>query len=269
MTKKRKRNYKKSNNKLVVIILSVILLSFLGVFILNKNYSNTYFKEFTYRLSKPFSILSVNINDIVKYKEYKNENRKLKKMKMENDFLSNYNSELKDEISALKKLSKIDYKGYSLVYGNVICRNKLYWFDEFTIDIGSNNKVRVNDAVIGTDGLIGKVKSVSKNIAVVSLITSNTKMKTSVMINTSKGNKTGLITGYKDGFLEVLGITNYDGVKLKDKVYTSGLGNLPRGIYIGEVSLVKEDSYGVSNILYIKSMQDMNDIYFVGVLTSS
>lgn len=188
---------------------------------------------------------------------------------MENDFLSNYNSELKDEISALKKLSKIDYKGYSLVYGNVICRNKLYWFDEFTIDIGSNNKVRVNDAVIGTDGLIGKVKSVSKNIAVVSLITSNTKMKTSVMINTSKGNKTGLITGYKDGFLEVLGITNYDGVKLKDKVYTSGLGNLPRGIYIGEVSLVKEDSYGVSNILYIKSMQDMNDIYFVGVLTSS
>jgi len=264
----KKHNYKKKINKTPYIVFTIILIIILVVILLNKNMNNNHLKNLTTKVYEPFSNLTENISDILKYKEYKKENENLKKLKIEQDTLTAYNKELEKENESLKKLNKLKYEGYELKFAKVITRNKLYWFNELTINLGSKDKVKIGDAIVSENGLIGRISQVSKNTSVVNLITSEVRNKTSIIVETPKGEKTGVITGYKEGFLTAEGMTNYDGVNVGDKVYTSGLGNFPKGIFIGTVEKQENNNYETSNIIYIKSNQNLENIYLVGVLTS-
>ena len=49
-------------------------------------------------------------------------------------------------------------------------------------------------------------------------------------------------------------------------ILTSGLGNMPQGIYIGNVVSSETDSYDLSKTVYVKSEQDFSSINYVTIL---
>jgi rod shape-determining protein MreC len=246
-------------------ILLVILFVICFFFLLNDRlfFKNNPLREIYKIIVIPVNKIGMEFNDIRSYKSISDDNNRLEKdnillnsLKQENSVLTLENEKLKDLMGLEKSYSN------KYVYARVISRNRLYFFDTFIISRGSGSGIAINDAVVSADGLIGRVVSVSKDYSTVRMITSNyDDNKLSVVVNGYNGN----INKYSDGYLLIDGISNYDNISVGDKVYTSGLGVLDKGLFIGNVSKVLEDSYGISGILYV-GIASLEDISYVMVL---
>lgn len=88
----------------------------------------------------------------------------------------------------LLKLDATDnLRSHGLVAANVIDRDPLLWYQQITIDKGSDDGVKVNDPVIGQDGLVGEISVViSGSSSVVTLIT-DPKFAAAAMIEDTTG----------------------------------------------------------------------------------
>ena len=246
-------------------VLLVVLLVICFFFLFNDRlfFKNSFFRDLYKVIVIPVNKIGMEFNDIRRYKSISNDNNRLEKDNILLNSLKEENSVLVLENERLKGLMGLE-KSYSnkRVYARVISRNRLYFFDTFIISRGSGSGISINDAVVSADGLIGRVVSVSKDYSTVRMITSNyDDNKLSVVVNGCNGN----IKEYKDGYLIIDGVSNYDKISVGDKVYTSGLGVLDKNLFIGSVSKILEDSYGISGVLYV-DIASLDDISYVMVL---
>lgn len=184
----------------------------------------------------------------------------------------NVNSSLEKEIQELKLALELNsvLTEYDIVNSTVLSRNKSYWLNTFTIDKGSSSGLKPNMAVITRYGLVGKISKVSKNSSEVKLITSDDiNFKVSVAIQTNDMEYFAILNGYdkETGLLIASGIDKTTNVNVGDAVITSGLGELfPSGMYIGDIVDIKSDKYNLSKTVYIRTLQDFDDIHYVSVL---
>lgn len=121
------------------------------------------------------------------------------------------------------------------------------------------NKLLINgdnygylDEVVNEAGLVGLVSKIGKNISEVDYIY-NTDIP--VMIN---NNKAKILSHDKDNNLIIGNISNYNDIKLNDKVYSLN------DTYIGRVINIKIDS--VSAYLIVKTI-DLTNLKYVGVIS--
>ncbi|MGI8845840.1 MAG: rod shape-determining protein MreC [Thermoleophilaceae bacterium] len=159
------------------------------------------------------------------------------------------------------------------VAARVIARSPTVWFSTVKINRGSGDGVRVNQPVIASGGLAGKVTSVTGGTADVTLITDGTSaVSGQVMPNGASGIVKPEV-GKPDDLL-------LDFVQKKRKVtegatvVTSGFKSqkveslFPRGIPIGRVSKVDRDEVELYQRVHLKPFADIRRIDFVQVLTS-
>ena len=201
------------------VILKIIIFLFLFVFVVCLSYFLSYIK-YDNRKCVDGSILMVD-------------NQRLKK-------------ELLD-------IGDVSYKD-SLI-AKVILRDMYDFYGEIVINIGSDDGVIVNDAVVNEDGLIGIVYKVKKNKSYVVLLSGNYNVT--------------LRIGYTYGNLNKLFITmldKYSDVEIGDKVYTSGLDEVAGDIYIGEVKEIFIDKEGLGKEAKIELVDNnnLNYVYIVG-----
>lgn len=156
------------------------------------------------------------------------------------------NKELEDEVRELRKFVNSDLNEFSYVIGKVKYRDLYKFNEEIVIDVGDVSK---GDAVVNSEGLVGIVVSDKGNVK---LLTSTYNV--SVSIGECYGN---LSNG------KVTMIDKECNVREGDKVYTSGLGNIVKGIYVGSVSKVDNDSLGL--VLDI-NLIDNSNLNYVGVI---
>lgn len=149
---------------------------------------------------------------------------------------------------------------YNYVLSKVVFRDVYDFYDELTILKGSEDKINKGDAVLNEDGLIGTVKKTDKNSSVVSLIT-NKNIEISVVVNNVYG-----ILKFIDNRLIITSVNNYEDIEIGDIVYTSGIGYLPKGIKIGEITKVMHDTYGIEKKLTVTPYVDFDDINYVAIL---
>ena len=251
----------------------IVIIIFFSMFIfLTKNMSNI-INSSSYK--GYMNYIGIPINSIKKYNIFNNknlvkENQKLEKKLIELETNNNENQSLKDEIQELKETMNLKktYSSYDIIYSKTINRNKMYWYSTITIDKGVKDGIKVGDAVVNYNGLIGIIKSTNKSSSSVKLITNSDKdNKISVMVNAEGKTKIGNIEGYEYPYIIVSLATDKTGIKEGDKLITSGLGSLPKNLYIGEIKLIKTDDFNLSNILYVEPKQDMNNINYVAVLS--
>ncbi len=184
----------------------------------------------------------------------------------------NINVHLEEEIEQLRKALDLNktLTGYESVNATVLSRNKGYWYQTLIIDKGSKSGLKENMVVITKDGLIGKLQKVTGYSSEVKLITANdVNNKVSVSITTANGETNAILSGYdqKTGLVEISGVDSQASIQKGDVVATSGLGGMfPRGIYIGTVETIKNDKYGLSKTLGIKTSQNFNNIHYVTIL---
>ena len=178
---------------------------------------------------------------------------------------------MEQEIKELKDLLdlKNTHSEFEKENAKVISRNNQFWLNSITIDKGSNDGIKTESAVITSNGLVGKISKTTPNFSEVKLLTSDdVTYKTSVVIRINEKDYYAILNGYdkENNLLKVTAIDKNIPINENDSVLTSGLGNMPRGIYIGKVISSKIDNYDLSKTLYVKTEQDFNSINYVTIL---
>ena len=264
---------------LIIVIAIIIVIAVLSYALNTNKKINTFesiVRDTVVEIEKivftPFKGFSNMFSEYARLKDVMKENKILKSNIDKSEAIQAENEELKQEINKLKSELNIEHvlSDYDYLNATVINRNSLNWYNNLTIDKGSNNGIKEGMVVINSTGVIGKTTNVSTFSCDVRLITTtDTNNKISVSIISNGKKLTGVINryDYKTESLTIEGISNTDKVTVGDMVYTSGLGGVfPSGILIGKVSEITTDVYDLAKIIKVKPSANFEDINYVTVL---
>lgn len=180
--------------------------------------------------------------------------------------------EYKEEIETLKELNKLDsvYSQYDLIPGRVISRSFDSWNKVVTIDIGTKDGVAEGDAVIVSNGILGRVIDAGEKQSIVSLMISNSDFtKISVTIQADGKNVNGIIESYdvETNLFKIELMKNDKTVAPNQNIVTSGLGgNFSRGLYFGKIESIETVATGVGLDIYAKSDINFQALDYVKVV---
>lgn len=191
-------------------------------------------------------------------------------LKEKNKILLNENVRIKNQLSRynLKKdINFVKHNDYYLFNSARVINNSVFKRNNFlTLNKGSKDGIKIGQGVVIKDGIIGIVKSVSKNYSVVISILNK---KTNVSIKFKKNNYVGSLkwNGYNYMKGEVKDVMNHIDISVGDTIVTSGYGTIfPKDIKIGVVSKIKNrDNSGYQKI-EVNFLKDLNMIDFVYVV---
>ena len=273
-------NYKKKNNKkiiislfvsIVVILISLVFKSKSSLSILeviSKDIGNTVVKI----MSKPINFIIDKKNETTKKDEIYNTYEALKSNEDSIKLVLAQNENLKKEINELKSLNNIsiDDDNYQPISASVIKRNVGYWNNFVTIDKGLKDGVVDNMAVITSDGLVGITTNVSNFYSDIKLLTSDViEPKISVQVKSNDTYIPGILDRYNvdSNTYIVEGISEYDDIDNGSYIYTTSYNsNIPGGVLVGQVVDVKKDEYDLAKIVIMKSFVDFDNLRYVDVL---
>lgn len=175
------------------------------------------------------------------------------------------------ELLSLLRVDQLSIGDYHPVTATVIGKTPNLWYSTVTINTGTPAGVRVNDPVVNSEGLVGKIAAVTSDGAQVDLIT-DSSMGVSARVGTSEA--TGIVqpkVGDPNDLLLQYLPANSQATK-GDYVVTSGTVSspddslYPPGIMIGQVTSVNEESaYKSVNVHPIVNLHNLD---VVQVLTS-
>jgi len=258
------------NNKLIVILCAIIVfIALIGVSLRSQTQSpvEQYVGDsvaFGQRVvSYPVQFVSGSIGTLFSKESSKEQSSKVKQLEVENERLKAENKKYKKELD-IEDISK-----FEPISSTVLSRNPDQWMNTLVINQGSKDGIQKNMAVLTSEGLVGRISKVNQFSSQVDLISTNTRSnRLSVNIQHKGKNIFGLIDHYdtKNDELVIADISNKNSVKKGDKVVTSGLADqLPSSIYIGEVSKVENDQYGLSKEVRVKTAANLSDLNHVYV----
>jgi len=153
----------------------------------------------------------------------KSENLKLKDFEKENE---NLRQQLGTKLEGLKIVAAAHPVGKG-VFGskNII-----------EIDVGEKNNVKVGDLVIYQNIFLGEVVNVTSRISSVQILSDpDTKIPA-----VTAGGAEGLVEGEFGSGVNLTNVVQEQNLNLKELVYTSGKGNYPRSLVIGEIEKVNK-----------------------------
>ena len=163
-------------------------------------------------------------------------------------------------------------QGTEPVTARVIARSSTSWFSGLKVDKGSGDGIKVNQPVIASGGLAGKITRVTGGTAEVTLITDGSSaVSAQVMpagaagvVKPEVGNPRDMLLDFVEGGRRVTEGTT---------VVTSGFKSskveslYPRGIPIGRVTKVDLDEVELFQRVHIRPFADLERIDYVQVLT--
>ncbi len=146
---------------------------------------------------------------------------------------------------------------------NITGRDPGNWFDIYTLDKGSKDGVKANDAVIVGNGyLVGRIIEVggtySKFMALVD-------QRSSVSIVVDRTRDLGIVSGSAENDIIAVMPLEADIVK-GDDISTSGYSTFPKNLYIGKVKSVEKQERKLQKMVYIEPAADfkrLEEVYIV------
>ena len=204
--------------------------------------------------------------------EVKNENDELRKLLAQSEQYSAKIEALEKELKEKNELMGIKViNNYQKVYADIINRNPEIYNNQITINVGSNDGVKLDNAVISSNGLIGKVVEVNNHTSRVRLLTSQDQLsKVSVQIHIRDNESVhGYLEQYdlESGCYIVRLFTNNNDVKINQNITTSGVGGVfPSGLFVGKIYQIQELVNENGRILYVTPASDFSSFEYVAVL---
>lgn len=254
-----------SNKRLILLLVGVIVLVALISFTLRERHNASLPEQIVKDvvgfgqsiISKPAHYITNVIGNIEGILNTYEENKVLKER------LSEYASsqaellDIRAENERLRDLvdKEDDLRAYEPIHATVIARNPDQWEKRVIIDKGAVHGIEKDMAVLTSHGLIGKVVLVTPFGSTVELLsTESRELRVSAVI-LGEASAFGLIEGYDrvrgELIMKLVDVTSE--VAVGQKVNSSGLGGIfPEGLYIGEVTEVSTDDYGLTKIAYIR-----------------
>lgn len=126
-------------------------------------------------ISAPVNWITSGMDSIGRLFETYDENERLKENMDDYDTVLQENEDLKKQVTDLKEQLELDntLTDYEKINANVISRSPDNWQDTLVIDVGKNDGVDVNMAVMAKGGLVGRVIEVSGRTSKIELLTSD------------------------------------------------------------------------------------------------
>ncbi|MDD3392237.1 MAG: rod shape-determining protein MreC [Bacilli bacterium] len=264
---------------IIIVVIFLLVLSFVSKMISDNRtltFPEKIIKDTGLFINKivyiPINFITTTISDIEKKNDIYEKYQALEEEIEKTDSLKAQNEQLIDEINAMKELLSLNNTLYDYEYVNatVINRNIGYWFNNITIDKGSNEGIEIGMPVIVSSGLVGKVTKVTNFTSTVKLITTeDTNNKISVKINIDGNYIYGILSSYDEtnNVFLVDGIAENDNIEIGSLVVTSGLSDYyPSGIVVGKVTNIETDNFDLAKTLEVTPQINYDDLSYVTVL---
>ena len=215
-----------------------------------------------------FSNLSKDASDLSKLQE---ENAQLKS---ENEALEAKLSSMENnlsELSSLRELLKLreKYPTYDMIGARIISKDAGNWYNNFTIDRGSLDGIRVDANVIANNGLVGIVTEVGLNYSIVRAIIDDSSSVSGML---SKSNDLCFVNGnlqlMDEGLVDVEFISMDADILDGDLVVTSYVSDLfLPGLPIGYISNAEADESNLTQNAKLTPIVDFQHVSDVLVIT--
>lgn len=124
------------------------------------------------------------------------------------------------------------------------------WFRTMVIDRGASSGIREGMAVLAADGVVGQIVKVAPTTSRLLLLTDHASGIAAVI---QRSRARGVVKGKGEGLCSLEFTTRDEDVKIGDMVVASGIGGVfPKGLPIGEVTMVKRGEYGIFQTVSIR-----------------
>lgn len=138
------------------------------------------------------------------------------------------------------------------------------WFATLLIDRGQQDGLREGMPVVASDGVVGQVVKVADTSSRVLLMTDPASAVAGVVQRTRAR---GVVKGKGHGYCSLEFSLSAEEIKVGDIVVTSGVGGLfPKGLPLGEVTMVRKGSYGIFQTVDIRPTVNLSRLEEVLVL---
>ena len=199
------------------------------------------------------------------------------------------NEKLKEEISTLRAAVRerdamekenvllraalgLSERDSSMVFEpcEIVAKNADNWSRTFTINKGSSSGIAVDNCVICTEGMVGFVSEVGNTWATVTAITDTTMEAAAIASRTRDvASAEGDFELMSEGKFKLSYLSRDTQILEGDIVETSGVGGLfPKGIVLGSVVEVKNESHGISKYATVEPIFDLDRVNHVLVIKS-
>ena len=200
------------------------------------------------------------------------ENRRLQ---AENDDLKEKAAkapELEAENAQLRAL--LNYKSsrtdFTLLPARVVSRSSSAWTSHIIIDRGTSDGVQKNMTVVTPDGLVGSIYEAYGSYSDVELIT-DPRSAVSAIVQRADSRVPGVVKGAPDSSASITmnNIPQNANIVEGDTIVTSGFGGVyPKGIPIGSVYALKNDTGGLLQYAVLYPNVDFQKLETVAVITN-
>jgi rod shape-determining protein MreC len=229
------------------------------------------------RALKPFRDLFGWFGDTLNAKQDK------KKLEAERDALREQvtqltldNRDLRERAGLQEQNQQGGLSSYTPVEARVIARSPSAWYQTFQINKGSSDGIRVDQPVVNSAGLVGKVKAVSDGNASVMLLTDPDFGVSARALESGEPGSVSPAVG-APGDLRFELVPNAKDVHTGDKIITAGTSTssrvsdlrslYPRGILIGTVKRIEIGKGELDRVIHVKPVADLHNLDIVEVLT--
>ncbi len=173
------------------------------------------------------------------------------------------NRDMQDELDALQ----LQNPQNSYVAATVVGRDPMSGFETFTINAGTEQDIKVGDAVVSAAGLCGIVSETAQGLSVVRTILSPSLNISAIL---SSCRETGIVTGAQsrvEQYTTMTLLSKDTKLSLSELVVTSGEGELPQGLIIGTVESVELSPGGKTMTAVVNTAEDVSRVSSVFVIT--
>ena len=173
------------------------------------------------------------------------------------------------ENERLKGLLNLKEKtGFDSVPARVIARDPSVWFNTITINRGSSSGIAINNPVVTSTGIVGRVITVSPWAAQVMLVTDEKAGAGAVVGQLGQSSAMGSVRGRPElGLIEMRYVSGLEKVEKGDYVMTTGQdGIYPPGLNVGEVVEVKNGTATQPHDILIRPGARLDQMEEVAVL---
>ena len=150
------------------------------------------------------------------------------------------------------------------VAASVIGEDGSPWFKTILIDRGSADGLREGLPVVASDGVVGQLIKVAAGSSRVLLLTDHAS---GIAGTVQRSRARGVVKGLGRGRCSLEFALHEEDVKLGDIVVTSGIGQVfPKGLPVGEVTMVKKGDYGIFQTVEIRPKVNISHLEEVLVI---
>lgn len=141
------------------------------------------------------------------------------------------------------------------VAATVIGEDSSPWFKTLVINRGAVDGLQEGMPVIAANGVVGQVVKVADGSSRVLLLTDNASGIAAVV---QRSRARGVVKGKGGGLCSLEFSLREEDVKVGDVVVTSGIGGIfPKGLVIGEVTMVRKGEYGIFQTITVRPAVNM------------